>query len=71
MKIISWIMLILGVVFVMTSISIFFRSKKVRANCTKKVVATVVDIKQEDLNQTLTNNGEPNFKLIILYMNIQ
>ena len=59
MKIISWIMLILGVVFVMTSISIFLRSKKVRVNCTKKVVATVVDIKQEDLNQTLTNNGEP------------
>lgn len=59
MKIISWIMLILGVVFVMTSISIFFRSKKVRANCTKKVAATVVAIKQEDLNQTLTNNGEP------------
>lgn len=59
MKIISWIMLILGVVFVMTSISIFFRNKKVRANCTKKVAATVVAIKQEDLNQTLTNNGEP------------
>ena len=37
----------------------FLRSKKVRANCTKKVVATVVAIKQEDLNQTLTNNGEP------------
>ena len=45
-------MLILGVVFVMTSISIFLRSKKVRVNCTKKVVATVVAIKQEDLNQT-------------------
>lgn len=59
MKIISWIMLILGVVFVMTSISIFFRNKKVRVNCTKKVVATVVAIEQEDLNQTLTNNGEP------------
>ena len=52
-------MLILGVVFVMTSISIFFRNKKVRVNCTKKVAATVVAIKQEDLNQTLTNNGEP------------
>ena len=59
MKIISWIMLILGVVFVMTSISIFFRSKKVRANCTKNVVATVVAIKQEDLNQTPANTGEP------------
>ena len=59
MKIISWIMLILGVVFVMTSISIFFRNKKVRVNCTKKVVATVVDIKQEDLNQTPANTGEP------------
>lgn len=59
MKIISWIMLILGVVFVMTSISIFFRNKKVRANCIKKVVATVVDIKQEDLNQTPANTGEP------------
>ena len=52
-------MLILGVVFVMTSISIFFRNKKVRANCTKKVVATVVDIKQEDLNRTPANTGEP------------
>ena len=45
--------------FVMTSISIFLRSKKVRANCTKKVVATVVAIKQEDLNQTPANTGEP------------
>lgn len=52
-------MLILGVVFVMTSISIFLRSKKVRVNCTKKVVATVVDIKQEDLNHSPTNTGEP------------
>ena len=59
MKVISWIMLILGVVFVMTSISIFLRSKKVRVNCTKKVVATVVNIKQEDLNPSPANTGEP------------
>ena len=58
LKIFSWLLLLLGAVFVITSMTIFIKGKNKRTNCTKKVNATVVDIRKEDLNNSSNNIGE-------------